>query len=143
MTVADITISAPITDEARAAYVRGLRALAGILEASPEVPLPFDGRIEPVSFTFHFLVGEDPAAAMASASAAIGCPSWDTATRDYTDTGGSAYADLLGSLDGLRVRLTAYRDGTPDETPAETAAPAARARRRPSPKRAAAEAGAA
>jgi hypothetical protein len=116
MTITDIIPAAGVTGSAgeederrRAAYVSGLRALADTLEARPdEVPLPFDGRLGPV--TIHFLSGDDPRAAMDTAARALGCPSWDKKTRDYSGSGGSAYFDLAGDLHGLKVRLTAYRD---------------------------------
>jgi hypothetical protein len=114
MTITSIT-APPATageqdqDGHRAAYIAGLRELAATLQACPGLPLPFDGRIEPLTFTFHFLAAGDPAAAMAAAAAAIGVP-WRTETRDYTGAGGLAYFDLLGELHGLRLRLTAYRD---------------------------------
>jgi hypothetical protein len=140
MTVTDSTVEDG--DPHRAAYISGLRALAAVLDENPQVPLPSTGRLEPV--TIAFLAGDDIPGRITAASQAIGCPSWDTATRDYTSTGGHAYADLNGTLNGLLVRLTAYRDGPPDEA-AEDARLAARrpARSRRPSKRAAAPAGAA
>jgi hypothetical protein len=92
----------------RAAYIAGLRALAGKLEASPgEVPLPSAGRLEPLAF--HFLAGDDPRTAMAAAARAIG-GTWDKNVRDYGDAGGSSYFDLTTSIHGLRIIMTAYRD---------------------------------
>lgn len=94
----------------RAAFTEGLRALAGILDASPEVPLPFDGRLDPI--VFHFLAGDDPRAVMDAAASALGCPSWAEETRDCAETGGSAYLYRDGTLDGLKVRLAAYAAGS-------------------------------
>jgi len=112
MTMTDIIVipaAAMTADEAaaRAAHIAGLRALADKLETCPEVPLPFDGRTEPV--TFHFLADGDPGAAMAAAARALG-GRWKKSTRDYGDAGGGAYLDLTGALHGLKIKLTAYRD---------------------------------
>lgn len=93
-------------DAYRAAYIGGLRDLAGKLEAHPEIPLPSAGRLDPV--TLHFLAGDDPRAMMAAAARALG-GSWAKNTRDYTGTGGGAYFDLDTTLRGLKIRLTAYR----------------------------------
>ena len=92
-------------DPERSAYFAALRAYAG-LEGCPQVPLPAEGRLYPV--TFHFLHDGDPCAAMAAAARALGGP-WRASTRDYGAAGG-AYFDLLGEPRGLKVCLTAYRD---------------------------------
>lgn len=97
----------------RAAFIEGLRALAGVLEMYPEqVPLPFHGRLDPV--TIHFLAGDDPRAAMTAAADAIGAPSWGEGISDYTETGGGTYTDLHGNLHGLRLRLTAPMGAVPE-----------------------------
>lgn len=85
--------------EERAAYVAGLRQLADILDAHPEVPLPYDGDSDEI--TFHFLSGEDPRAEMAAAARALPC----TWRKDASDD----YFDLFGALAGLKVRLVAFR----------------------------------
>ena len=102
----------PVSPEAgaRAAYIAGLHELAATLETCPEVPLPFHGRLDPV--TIHFLAGTNPVVKMSDASIALGCE-WREGTSDYTDTGGGVYCDLLGELHGLRLRLTAPRDDAP------------------------------
>jgi hypothetical protein len=113
MTITDILPDAATApaggDEAtaRAAHIAGLRALADAMETHPDVPLPFHGRLDPV--TLHFLRDSDPVPAMTDAATAFGGP-WRQRTRDYTDTGGCAYFDLLGEFHGLQVKLTAYRD---------------------------------
>jgi len=95
-------------DEAtrRAAYVAGLRVLAGILENHPEVPLPFHGSASPL--TFHFLAGNGDRERMAAAARALPC-TWRKGARDYGELGG-AYFDLAGDLAGLKVQLTAARE---------------------------------
>jgi hypothetical protein len=112
MTITDISPDAEIVavdDEAaaRAAHATGLRALADAIEACPDVPVPFYGRLEPL--TVHFLRDGDPIPAMARAASLFGGP-WDSRIRDYTGSGGRAYFDLTGEYHGLHVKLTAYRD---------------------------------
>lgn len=105
MTLTQPAAAADSEDGRRAAYVAGLRAVADTLEDRPEVPLPFEGRAEPL--TFHFLYDGDPRAALAAAARALG-GTWAKVTRDYG--AGGAYFDLLGEACGVRLRLTAYRD---------------------------------
>jgi len=109
-TVTDILPAAPADGDeatARATHIAGLRALADLMETRPDVPLPFHGRLEPV--TIHFLRDSDPVPAMALTATALGGP-WHWNVRDYTRSGGLAYFDLLGEFHGLPVKLTAYRD---------------------------------
>jgi hypothetical protein len=85
----------------RAEYIAGLRQLADLLEQNPDaLPLPYEGRSGAI--TFHFLSGEDPKAEMAAAARAI-------PTR-LDKSGGDSYFDLTGSLHGLKIELTAFRD---------------------------------
>jgi hypothetical protein len=87
-------------DAARAAYINGLRQLAGVLERHPEIPLPYDGHNDEI--TFHFLSGDDPRAAMAAAARALPC-TWRKDARDD-------YFDMFGEIAGLKVHLVAFRD---------------------------------
>jgi hypothetical protein len=113
MTITDISPDAalaPAADDeaaARAAHIAGLRALADLMEACPDVPLPFHGRLDPI--VIHFLRDSDPIPAMTDAARALGGP-WHWQIRDYTGTGGGAYFDLLGEFHGLPVKLVARRD---------------------------------
>jgi hypothetical protein len=113
MTIIDISpdaATAPAPDDeaaARAVYIAGIRTLADAMETCPDVPVPFHGRLEPI--TIHFLHDGDPIPAMTRAARALGGP-WDSRVRDYTGSGGCAYVDLLGEYHGLQVQLTAYRD---------------------------------
>ncbi len=91
--------------EARAAYVKGLRMLAAALEAHPEVPLPADGTRLPMGWN---LWGEDAREQMAATARAIPC-TWAKKVRDGYD-GSPAYFDLDGTLAGLRLKITAFRD---------------------------------
>lgn len=89
----------------RGAYIQGLRMLADALEANPDAQLPADGRVLSLAFTFW---GDDAREQMAAVTRALPC-----AWRKETDDGGDgerAYFHLSGSLAGLRIKLTAYRD---------------------------------
>jgi hypothetical protein len=92
-------------NESRDGYIKGLRALADILEANESLPLPYQGSM--IAMTFHYLGGEDARRDMATAVRVIPC-SWTKRARQYDD--GPAYLDLTGELHGLKVELTAYRD---------------------------------
>ncbi|MEV4161437.1 hypothetical protein [Nonomuraea dietziae] len=91
------------TEARRAEYVKGLRALADILEAHPEVPLPYDGSSPDYGrITFSdFLHSKDPRADMAATRRALGVPVAKSAREDYFD--------LHGNLHGLYFTLTAFR----------------------------------
>ena len=125
----DQDTTAPAADPHRAAYTAGLRQLAGILDAHPELPLPFEGGSAGRAMSFHFLFGADPRAALAAAARARPCTLAKN-VRDYGEHG--AYLDLAGQLAGLHVELTAYRDdvctrrvtGTEDREVEETVTPA-------------------
>lgn len=113
----------------RASYIDGLRALADVLEGHPEVPLPHDGHADR-GLCIMFLSGDDPRAALAAAARAIPC-SW---RKDASDAAGDypAYFDMYGSLHGLKLHLTAYREavctrvvtGTEDREVEEVVTPA-------------------
>jgi hypothetical protein len=109
MTITDITVPPAEADEAaaRAVYTAGIRALADRLDARPDVPLPFPGRLGPV--VFHFLGDEDPIPAMTAAALALGGP-WRESVRDYPGSIGGGYFDLSGEFHGLEVQLTARLD---------------------------------
>lgn len=85
----------------RAAYTAGLRELADILDAHPELPLPWEGGPY-AAMTFHFLSGDNPRAEMAAARRALGVP-MDKKPRD------DGYFDMTGTIHGLHVTLNAYR----------------------------------
>lgn len=84
---------------ARADYTAGLRRLADILDAHPDVPLPYQGSATPM--TFHFLSAADPKGDLARMARVFPGPF----AKDHRDT----YFDLEGRLGGLRVKFTAYR----------------------------------
>jgi hypothetical protein len=112
MTITDISPDADIAPAggeaaARAARIAGFRALADLMEACPDVPLPFHGRLDPI--VIHFLRDSDPIPSMADAARALGGP-WHWRIRDYTAAGGGAYFDLVGEFHGLPVKMVARRD---------------------------------
>jgi hypothetical protein len=76
------------TTDPRAAYTAGLRQLADILDAHPEVPLPYEGRVSPISFAFHGYEVEDHAGELAAAARIL----------------------ITGSLQGLRIECWAMRE---------------------------------
>ena len=91
-------------DNARSAYTAGLRQLADILDAHPEVPLPYEGHSpEYGRMSFHFLSAENPRSEMAAARRALGVPMEKTARDD------NQYFDLKGNLNGLYFTMTAFR----------------------------------
>ena len=110
------TSPAAAENSQRAAYIKGLRALADTLEQHDELPLPArdGGRI-----TWSFLGDSDAREQMAVAARAIPC-NW------RKDMWGQEkhYFDLNGELHGLPITLGAYRDdvcerivtGTHEET---------------------------
>lgn len=86
-------------------FIEGLRALAGILEYNPAVPLPTTGTNMPVTWNFW---GDDAREQMTSVRRAIP-GTWDKHLWDAPESGNS-YIDLNGKLAGLRLQIGAYRD---------------------------------
>ena len=87
--------------EKRASYVSGLRKWADILEAHPQVPLPFYGTDSksPVLINFG---GEGTRDELAAARQAIG--------GQWEKTVDEAWLNLNGQLDGFYIQLYASRD---------------------------------
>jgi len=94
-----------ITDNGRQAYIDGLRALAAVLQEHPEIDLPTDGRRVPLAWNFW---DDDAREQMAAAARALPCD-WRKSVSNGSE-GEASYFDLYGSLAGLKIRLTAYRD---------------------------------
>ena len=93
----------PPDDDPRAGYIAGLRALAGVLETNPGIPLPGSGSRYSLLITFF-----DEATAketMAAAARAFPC-SW----RKKSSGRDGEYFDLTGRLEGLQLELSAPRD---------------------------------
>lgn len=111
----------------RAAYIEGLRQLADVLAEHDELPLPYEGNSNAI--TFHFMFVPDPRAELAAAARALPV-SLTKKIRDYGEDG--SYLDLAGQLAGLKFELTAYRDdvctrrvvGTEDREVEEIVTPA-------------------
>ena len=88
----------------RAAYIEGLRALAGILEQNDDLPLPYQGN--GASMTLHYLSSPDPITAMIAAMGVIPCGfTSEIVTSEDKDR---AYLDLDGELHGVKIKLTAF-----------------------------------
>lgn len=91
-----------MTDD-RAAYISGLRKLAALLEANPDLPRPYDGSnsMSPISFYVLSHQGDERSTIAALARAFPG----ETKKSYETD-----YFRLDGMIDGLHVSAVAYRD---------------------------------
>jgi hypothetical protein len=90
----------------RAEYVKGLRALADLLEQHDELPLPYQGgKHSPMSLTF---LSDDDAKGRLATAARLMPGRLDKQVRESVDYGD--YFDLHGRIHGLHVKLTAYRD---------------------------------
>jgi hypothetical protein len=98
------TISSPDQTK-RAEYVKGLRALADILEQHPELRLPYEGDSPDIGkrITFHFLSSDDPRSEIAAARRALGVPLEKEGDSD-------SYFYFNGNLHGLYFNLVAFRN---------------------------------
>lgn len=113
-------------DDKRAEYIRGMRALMDVLEANPEIPLPYHGTMTAVAVYFNGL--PDAKQLLAAAAKAIPC-SWEKKT---SESGEYDWLELHGNLHGLRLVLEAFRDdvcerivlGTEDREVEEVVQPA-------------------
>lgn len=95
----------PTEQDARSAYTAGLRQLADILDAHPEVPLPYDGSSPDYGrITFMFLNADNPRAEMAAARRALGV------RIEKSDRSDDKYFDLRGNLAGLYFSMSAFRN---------------------------------
>jgi hypothetical protein len=94
-----IEAAADLRDPERAAYTDGLRQFADLLDAHPEWPMPWAGRGDAITLLF---LGADAKEEFAAAARAFPGPLAKRATDKFFD--------LAGSLHGLKVELTAYRD---------------------------------
>lgn len=90
----------------RQKYIDGLRALADILESNPAIQLPTHGTLLPL--LIPFTRGQDVRERMAAAARAFRC-NWAKSV-DESEDGKSAYLNLDGQLNGLKVQLYAQRD---------------------------------
>lgn len=87
----------------RTAYIDGLRKLADAMEQHPEIPLPYHGKTVPISLMFFDCYADsDNKAAMAAAARALPCT--------LAKSGDDKYFQMDGTLDGLRIKLSAFRE---------------------------------
>lgn len=92
--------------DARSAYTAGLRALADILEANPNVRLPYEGTMSALSwgvYGTHVPEGAEIPVALADLARVL-IPGIRTKTIDDT------YYRLEGNLHGLKVEVWGFRD---------------------------------
>jgi hypothetical protein len=90
---------------ARRQHTYGLRILADTLDAHDELQLPVEGSDIPLSFYFW---DADARARMAAAARALPCKLAKGVRENDSEEGG--YFDMHGSLAGLTIKLTAYRN---------------------------------
>ena len=94
------------TAEDRAKYIEGLRQLAAVLQAHPEIPLPTQGNLLAIGICFMDGDGSDRER-MAAAARAFPCD-WGKRIRDGGEV---SYFELDGLLaGGLKVSLSAFRE---------------------------------
>ncbi|MEO3856105.1 hypothetical protein [Acrocarpospora sp. B8E8] len=89
-----------VKPDPRAEYIRGLRALADILENNPDLDLPYTGRRE--YGMLHFIPGESSKKQARLFARLIP----GTVGKEPRDTA----FDLVGKLHGLHVKMIAQRD---------------------------------
>ena len=89
----------------RSSYTSGLRALADALDGNPELPLPYDGNLVPISIGFHSsAINDDNRAELLASAARTLMPG----RRDKNVDG--SYYRIDGTLHGLKVQVWAMRD---------------------------------
>jgi len=91
-------------DTERARYIDGLRTLAAVLEANPDIPLPLAGRVSS-RMTMMFLSDATAREQMAAAARAFPC-TWTKRVSGKNEE----FFDLRGTVGALNVALTALRD---------------------------------
>jgi hypothetical protein len=93
-------------DESRAAYIQGLRLLAGALESDERIPLPSDGKDgSPISI--QMFRDDVTAEVLAAAVASLHGTGWASRTErsmNYT------FLKVAGRLAGLHVQVSADAD---------------------------------
>lgn len=86
----------------RTEYIAGLRAMADILEGHSEMPLPWPGQSENMTFEFYVTGDENEKATTAAIIRAVG-GRW---SKNATD----AFFTTATQLRGLHIRVVAHRD---------------------------------
>ncbi len=114
-----------MSPDQRAAYVKGLRHFADLLEEQPAIPLPCIGRLVPICLAFlHDGTSEDAAAQREAMFMAAG--SFPVAWEPAENGSDSPYVRAEGRLHGLLLGLTRLADpapadaGTPSDLHGET-----------------------
>ena len=90
--------------DTRTAYTTGLRQLADLLDTNPDLPIPFTGSDDMAPISIHSLGygDDDPKATLATIARLLP----GTVTKEVD----SSYYRINGTLSGLHVQATAYRD---------------------------------
>lgn len=91
-------------DAKRAGYISGLRRLADVLEASPAVPLPYDGTT--LSISLYYSEHDSRQAEFIEIVRALGPVDW----QEKVKSSGAYGYDLVGKLDGLLINVAAHLD---------------------------------
>lgn len=98
--------------DTRSDYTAGLRALADLLDANPHVPLPYSGsKVSPLSI-MH-LGGYDEESRSAERAAFAATVQTFPGQRDkraWAADAGTSYFEVNAQIQGLHVRVTAFRD---------------------------------
>lgn len=97
----------PAADPARVEYVAGLRALADLLESTPDLPLPTEREITWAAHTFQIYEGREPRETVATLARLLPGRLYknDPAKGGYAEQ----YFELTGKLYGLGLRVWAER----------------------------------
>lgn len=104
-----MTIAQELRDGERAAYIKGLRTLADLLETTPDLELPDTGTAPALGLEWGFLRNEtgqawrEDLASLARVQRALPCK-WDRQV-----SGG--YIWVRGQIDGLWLELSARSSG--------------------------------
>ena len=91
-----------MTDIARDEYTKGLRQLADLLDANPDLSLPTQGADDWSPIDFYFTYGEDDKKALANFARIVP----GTLNKDIGET----FYKITGNLVGLHIRALAYRN---------------------------------
>lgn len=92
----------------RTDYIKGLRALADLLEGTPELPLPTEREITWAAHTLQIFEGREPRDTVADLARLLPgrLAKNDPAKSEYN----SKYFELNGTLHGLDLRVWAVRE---------------------------------
>lgn len=94
------------TETARADYIAGLRAIADLLESTPDLPLPTTRKIE---WAAHWYTSNDDEIPAVVADLARRIPGKLTKNDPTRGAYAAAYYELSGNVGGMPVRVWAER----------------------------------